>query len=82
MKRSKRRGKKQPQGNRKSVEAVEEMVESFLPEFGAMVSRHAALNNAVAEKMDGKSFVGWSGFWFARRRSRPIARYDVQSVLV
>jgi len=47
-----------------------------------MVSQNAAHNNAAAERTDGRSFVGRSGFWFSSRRSGPLARYDVEAVLV
>ena len=47
MKQSKHRVKKQPPGKQRSVEAVREMIESFIPEFAARV---AAIEHLLVEK--------------------------------
>ncbi len=47
MKKTKPRVKKQPPGEKRSVEAVREIVEVFIPEFAA---RLAAIEHLVVEK--------------------------------
>ncbi len=47
MKKTKHRVKKQPPGQKRSVEAVREIVEAFIPEFAARV---AAIKRLLVEK--------------------------------